>query len=316
MTKSIDLVLEGGGVKGVALVGATVALAEAGHRFERVAGSSVGALVGSIVAAMQHAGESMDRVDEIMRSLDYTKVLDRRPGPGLLRWWPRAADVAGVLTHLGAHHGRYLETWLRGVLGDLGVRTFGDLAFDDPDSSLEAGQSYRLVVTTSDVARQRLLRIPWDLPLMDRDPDDYDIARAVRASASIPFLFEPVRLRSRFGTSVLSDGSLLLSYPVDIFDRTDDRPARWPTIGVRLSSPASERAMAKPVTGPVSMLMNLIFTTVDSTQVRHVVDPADRDRSIFAKPRGVKWTDFDLTEEQKQELFESGHAAALRWLAR
>ena len=51
--KKADLVLEGGGVKGIALVGAAVALAEDGYRFERVAGSSAGALVGAIIVAMQ-----------------------------------------------------------------------------------------------------------------------------------------------------------------------------------------------------------------------------------------------------------------------
>ena len=68
------------------------------------------------------------------------------------------------------------------------------------------------------------------------------------------------------------------------------------------------------MTSPVSLLTNLIKTTVDSTQVRHVSDPAAIDRSIFAKPRGVRWTDFDLTPEQRTSLFEAGHGAASRWV--
>jgi len=38
-----DLVLEGGGVKGIALVGAIEILEEAGYTFNRVAGTSAGA---------------------------------------------------------------------------------------------------------------------------------------------------------------------------------------------------------------------------------------------------------------------------------
>ncbi|RLV57066.1 hypothetical protein D9V41_03720 [Aeromicrobium phragmitis] len=316
MQRSADLVLEGGGVKGIALVGAAVALAEHGYRFERIAGSSAGALVGAIIAAMQQRGESMDRVDDIMRTVDYRAMLDRRRGGRLLRWWPRAADAWGVLFHLGAYRGAHLQRWLAGVLGDLGVRTFGDLRFDDPGTSLAPGLSYRLVTTASDLSRQRVMYLPWDLAAYGRDADAFPVARAVRASAAIPFLFEPVRMKSSFGLSTLADGSLLRSYPVEAFDRTDGRPSRWPTIGVRLSSPAGERAKAKPVTGPVSLLMNLIFTTVDSTQIRHVSDPVDVDRSIFAKPRGVRWTDFDLTPEQQQSLYEAGHTAAQRWVAK
>lgn len=306
--------LEGGGVKGVALVGAAVALDEVGWRFERVAGSSAGAVVGAVIAAMQQAGEPLARADEIMRTLDYSQMQDRRPGLGWLRWSPRVADAWGILFHLGKHPGAYLTDWLRGVLADLGVRTFGDLVVDR--RATDARQRYRLVVSTSDLSRQRVLRIPWDLPDYGVEPDGFDVATAVRASAGIPFVFEPVRLRGAYGESTLADGSLLETFPVAAFDRHDGEVPRWPTIGVRLSSPASERAPAVPVTGPISMLRSLIHTTVDSTQIRHVEDPRDAERTIFAKPRGVGWTDFDITPVQQQGLYDAGFAAARRWIER
>ncbi|GAA1727683.1 patatin-like phospholipase family protein [Aeromicrobium alkaliterrae] len=313
-TRSADLVLEGGGVKGIALVGAAVALDEAGWRFERIAGSSAGAIVGSVIAAMQRAGEPLTRADEIMRTLDYSQMEDRRAGLRWLGWAPRVADAWGILFRLGMYEGAYLTDWLRGVLGDLGVRTFADLARDP--SAVDVRDRSHLVVSTSDLSRQRLLRIPWDLPEYGVDPDAFPVAVAVRASAGIPFLFEPVRLDGRYGESTLADGSLLETYPVAAFDRQDGEPPRWPSIGVRLSSRASERAPAVPVTGPVSMLRSLIYTTVDSTQIRHVDDPRDAERTIFARPRGVGWTDFDLTPEQQQSLFDDGHAAAQRWIAK
>ena len=314
--RTADLVLEGGGVKGIALVGAATALDEAGWTFARVAGSSAGALVGAIIAAMQQTGEPMTRVDEIMRTLDYRRMLDRRAVARALRWWPLAANGWGLLFHLGMYRGHYLTHWARGVLADLGVNTFADFAFDDPGSALAPEQSYRLLVTASDLSRQRLMYLPWDLATYGVEATGYPVSRAVRASAAIPFMFEPVRLKSSFGVSTLADGSLLRSYPIAVFDRQDGKPSRWPTLGIRLSSPSSERAPAKPVTGPLSLVQSLIYTTVDSTQVRHVSDDADVERSIFAKPRGVRWTDFDLTAEQQQTLFESGYAAGQKYLAR
>ena len=216
--KKADLVLEGGGVKGIALVGAAVALAEDGYRFERVAGSSAGALVGAIIVAMQQRNESMSRVDDIMRTLDYTKMLDRR-GPGrAFRWWPAIANGFGIVLNQGMYRGKYLEDWTRGVLADLGVHAFGDLVFPDPGSALEPEQSYRLVVTASDLSRQQLMYLPWDLREYGVDPDSYSVARAVRASAAIPFMFEPVTLRGRYGLSTLADGSLLRSYPIELAD--------------------------------------------------------------------------------------------------
>ena len=311
-----DLVLEGGGVKGIALVGAAVALAENGYTFARIAGSSAGSLVGSIIAAMQQAGEPLSRVDDIMRTLDYTDMLDRRGISRAFSWWPTLANGLGIVLNQGMYRGQHLEDWTRGVLADLGVRSFGDLAFDDPGSALDPNQSFRLVVTASDLSRQRLMFLPWDLPAYGIAPENFRVARAVRASSAIPFMFEPSTLRGRYGVSTLADGSLLRSYPIEIFDRDDGQPSRWPTIGVRLSSPSNERAPAKPVTGPLSLISSLIYTTVDSTQVRHVSDPINVERSIFAKPRGVRWTDFDLTPEQQQSLFEAGHAAGLSWLQR
>lgn len=316
LTKRADLVLEGGGVKGIALVGAAMALHDGGYRFARIAGSSAGAIVGAVIAAMQVAGEPMERVEDIVRTLDYEKMLDRRAGGRLVSWWPTFANAVGVLFHNGMYRGAHLEDWTRGVLSDLGVGTFADLVFDDPGSSLTAAQSYRLVVTTSDLARQRSMYLPWDLNTYGLDPNAFSVARAVRASAAIPFMFEPVILRSRFGQSSLADGSLLHSYPIDIFDRTDGKPSRWPTLGIRLSSPSNERAPAKPVTGPISLMMSLIYTTVDSTQIRHVSDPEDLDRSIFARPRGVSWTDFDLTDEQQARLYEAGYSATAKYLTK
>lgn len=311
-----DLVLEGGGVKGLALVGAVVALDEAGWRFERVAGSSAGALVGAVIAAMQQAGEPMSRVDDIVRTLDYSKMLDRRPVASALAWWPLLANAWGMWRHLGMYRGHYMTQWVEGVLAEFGVRTFADLYFDDPGSALGPDRSYRLVVTASDLSRQRLMYLPWDLETYGVDTHSYPVARAVRASAAIPFMFEPVDLHSKYGKSTLADGSLLRSYPIEIFDRHDGKPDRWPTIGVRLSSPAGERNPAKPVTGPITLMQNLIYTTVDSTQVRHLPDRGDVDRSIFAKPRGVRWTEFHLTPEQQESLFQAGYAAGQRWIKR
>jgi hypothetical protein len=49
--KRADLVLSGGGVKGVGLVGAVAALMDAGYRIQIVSGTSAGSIVGAVVAA-------------------------------------------------------------------------------------------------------------------------------------------------------------------------------------------------------------------------------------------------------------------------
>jgi predicted acylesterase/phospholipase RssA len=57
VTVFADLVLEGGGVNGIALVRVISVLEQRGYRFRRVAGTSAGAIVGSLVAANARAAE-------------------------------------------------------------------------------------------------------------------------------------------------------------------------------------------------------------------------------------------------------------------
>ena len=48
---AVDLVCEGGGVKGIAHIGAVSVLVEHGYRFQRVAGTSAGSIAAAFVAA-------------------------------------------------------------------------------------------------------------------------------------------------------------------------------------------------------------------------------------------------------------------------
>src|SRR4051812_37883460 len=67
-----DLVLEGGGVKGIGLVGAISVLEEHGYEFHRVAGTSAGAIVGALVASQIAAPD----LQKIMWAVDYNKFQD------------------------------------------------------------------------------------------------------------------------------------------------------------------------------------------------------------------------------------------------
>jgi NTE family protein len=231
-----DLVLEGGGVKGIALVGAVRPFVEAGYRFPRIAGTSAGAILGSVLAALQRAGEPASALSEIARTLDYTKFRDRGFPGSWLGPLGFLVDGFSVLLEDGAFEGDYLEDWLSGVLADLGVETFGDLRTNDPGDDGTIHHRYSLVVTASDLSRRRLLQLPWDYLDYGLDPDEQRVVDGVRASASIPFFFEPVTLKGARGSSTLVDGGLLSNYPISIFDRLDENPPRWPTIGIRLDA--------------------------------------------------------------------------------
>lgn len=293
-----DLVCEGGGVRGIGLVGAVDALAQAGYRFPRVAGTSAGAIVASLVAALQVAGEPLSRLAEVMRTIDYRKFLDRN----LLGRLPIVGGGLSLLVADGVYRGAYIEQLLAGLLGDLGVHTFGDLRTGDESDQY----AWSLVVTASDLSRRRLVRIPWDLGSYGIDPDEFPVARAVHASAAIPYVFEPVRVRG----ATWVDGGLLSDFPVQLFDRPDPR---WPTFGIRLSArPGIPPTHA--VHGPVSLGIAAIETLVSDQDNAYIDEPCTVRRTIFVPANDVSPIDFNLSAEQRDALYQRGLQAGQKFL--
>jgi len=109
---------------------------------------------------------------------------------------------------------------------------------------------------------------------------------------------------------------VLSHYPITIFDRTDGRMPRWPTFGVRLSArPDGQVQVAKPVRGPISLVLALVETLVTAKDAIHIEDPCAQVRTIFVDTSGISSIDFDVTPAQRERLLEAGQLAAERFLA-
>ena len=306
-----DLVLEGGGVKGIGLAGAVIALADAGYSFPRVAGSSAGAVVACLVAALQQAGEPLDRLGEIVRTVDYRRFRD----PGGLGRLPLVGRALSLLAYDGLYEGRYLEDFLTGALGELGVTTFADLRLPDGDPAadgLPPEHRSRLVVTVSDLSRQRLARLPWDLD--EYGVADLPVARAVRASAAIPFFFRPVRQASPGGRATWVDGGLLSNFPVELFDRGADLDPRWPTFGVRLTTRPPTPPVTRELRGPVAVGLAALDTLLTDQGTAYLEDRCTVERTVFVPTAGVSIVDFDLDAATTERLYGAGVTAAAAFL--
>ena len=302
-----DLVLEGGGVKGIALAGAISVLEERGYEFKRIAGTSAGAIVASLVAARVPASE----LTTIMRAVDYRKFQDGEA-------WERLAvgKAAAVLLEGGVYEGHYLKQWLDDVLRSHGVRTFGDLPYVDADRPPTPDKAFRLVVMTSDISQGCLRRLPWEYPRYGLAAHEQPVVDAVRASMSLPFFYEPVRLKAADGTeSWLVDGGMLSNFPIDVFDAPPTLEPRWPTFGVKLSArPDAVQGTVNHVHGVVSMSLAMLNTMTGFYDRMHVDDPSVTARTIFVDTGKVKTTDFDLDDVTREMLFDNGRAAATKFL--
>jgi NTE family protein len=312
-----DLVLEGGGVKGTGLVGALSAMVDRPdpYSFQRVAGTSAGAIVASMVAS----GISVEELKQIMVNLDFSKFEDLPP---VFKHFRQIGEAYGLIFKKGMFSGDFLHKWIQETLAAKGVHTWRDLKQDDPDSALPPQQRYKLVVIVSDVSQGRMLRIPWDYqPLLGIDPDDQPVADAVRASASIPFFFRPFAMKADpnltrgHGAVLCTDGGMLSNYPINIFDRHDGNQPRWPTLGVKLSA---QRPLADgkwdPDANALQLGLSLISTMEDAHDQMHIDKPFFSSRTIFVDTTGYKATDFHLTEADKLKLFANGQDAATEFL--
>jgi NTE family protein len=330
-----DLALEGGGVKGIGLVGAVLVLDEAGYRIQRVAGTSAGAIAAALIAALVQVGRPMVELKTALDSLTFSNFMpegilhrffDRLGEPGEI-----AADMA-VLTHrMGLYPGDYLEQWLTPILGQLRVTAFRDLKIEqatDPGMSLPPERRYRLVVHVSDVTRGELVRLPWDYDYYGVDRDAMAVVNAVRASMSIPFFFEPVTFQAEAahvptavsggetgvenyapGTVTWVDGGMLRNFPISAFDRIDGKPPRWPTIGIKLSGFQDAFGSTTACTRSPEIAIRCLRTMMNEWD-RYEIEESTAARTIFVPNGGITATQFELSKEEQDLLFNNGVKAA------
>ena len=317
--RNVDLVFEGGGVKGIALVGALEALEQHGFVAQNMAGASAGA----IVAVLYAAGYTPGELYEILKRLEFRDFLDKG-------WEDRVLGVSyplSILKDQGIYEGDVFREWLADLLAARGKHTFGDLVH--PDHSDDPRFRHRAQVVVSDLTARRMLVLPRDSErFLGVDPDELSIAEAVRMSMSIPIFFEPVAFTVEkdgddriLGEHVLVDGGMLSNFPVHVFD-VDGEPD-WPTFGLLLTEPEArasegrEITGVKPAQGPVAKTLDYaksVLETLLEAHDRMYLEAADFARTIPIDSLGVKTTEFDLGDADKDALYESGRRAAEAFL--
>lgn len=302
----VDLVFEGGGVKGIALVGALSVLEERGYQLEHLAGTSAGAIVATLCAA----GYSAAQIQEVIAGQNFSRFMD-------MTWEdhiPVAGEALSILFEEGIYKGKYFLDRMTELLEAKNIRTFGDLLYEPHTDDLH--YRYKVQVIASDVTGRSLLVLPRDAGQLGIDnPDEMQVAQAVRMSMSIPLFFEPVRFAHAADkqTHIIVDGGLLSNFPVWVFD-SSGTPA-WPTFGLKLVEADPQKDTLGQAIPPghvgdiVSYLKGLISTMLEAHD-RLYLEQDQFVRTITIPTTGVSTTDFNLTPEQAQGLYQAGRDAA------
>ncbi|ASS91877.1 MULTISPECIES: patatin-like phospholipase family protein [Aeribacillus] len=277
----IDGVFSGGGIKGFAFIGAYKALEEKGFEFVRVAGTSAG----SIIAALIAAGYKSDEILSLMDSLELRKFLDKRKGIMsfmLMKW-------ISVYWRMGLYKGQFLEEWMEEKLKAKGVSTFADL----PKGKLR--------VIASDLTNGKIVVLPDDLSKYGINPNRFSVAKAVRMSSCLPYFFEPVKLWTKDGVSIVVDGGVLSNFPIWLFD---GKIKKRPILGFQLSAHIEERPKNE-IKNALSMFHALFETMKEAHDARHIATRHERS-IVFIPVENILTTEFKITNEKKQELIQLG----------
>jgi NTE family protein len=316
--KRVDLVFEGGGVKGIGLAGAFSYLDEQGFKPQRVAGTSAGAITAALVAA-GYSGQELQSL--VLEQMKFKSFEDGGR-------WP-VSQALELAAHKGLHPGKYFESWMRERLEDKGITKFGQLRVPNGDGAdAPDAVQYSLQVIASDITEQRMLVLPRDAEEhLGLDPDELEIAAAVRMSMSIPIFFDPVVYhdhRKPHDQRLIVDGGLLSNFPVWLFDTPPGQVPRWPTFGLLLVAPNQQAPLVpgddpeRTDEGKVSILgfLMAIGHTMMEAHDRLYVEQANYARTIPINTLGVQTTQFSIDDDPqlKRKLYDSGRDAAADFL--
>lgn len=337
MTEFRNLVFEGGGVWGIAYEGVLSELERLdGIDFDgllRVGGASAGAITACLLAV----GYGPQELGRVLRDTSFSKFKDDDLG--------FARDTARLLTEYGWYKGDEFRRWIRklirtrirqlsaeaGVQPPAGRPTFAQLA-DWQRSLAEKGRHLpALYVVGSNLSRQRREIYSAEAA----HTPSLHIDDAVRRSMSIPLFFACARGQRR---DVIVDGGLTWNYPVNLFDHRrylsdpqrgrpvayaddDDRVFNTETLGIRLDTTRELQLNLKDWANEPIEIDNIVkfgwalaaFTRAVANKIH--LHKNDWSRTLFVDVGdSIGFTDFELSEEQKEFLVEAGREGARKYL--
>ncbi len=315
-----NLLFEGGGVKGIAYVGAMEVLEEKGilAGIRRLGGTSAGA-INAVLLGLNHSNAE---TKDILTGLNFRNFLDDS--------WGVIRDTDRLITEYGWYKGDFFRSWIgeiiRAKTGN-SESTFNDI------SAQSAAKGFRDIYLIGTNLSPRFSEV-----FSAEHTPRMCVADAVRISMSIPLFFAAKRsLRS----DVYVDGGVLDNYPIKLFDRQKyvDDPTHLAipsyyrdhnaslqaqgidvspyiynkeTLGFRLDSAkeiAVFRDQAEPQHHPIGDFFDYVWGLVDTLMEAHDsmhLHSDDWQRTTYIDTLGVGTTDFGLDDAKKEALLQSG----------
>ena len=283
----IGLALSGGGAFGLAEIGVIQWLEENHIPVDRIAGTSMG----SIIGAMYATGMSPAEIQKFAEAIDWDQALLPEPTYTQLSY-RRKQDRREFLINapLGLKHGL---NGPNGFSSGQGVGVLLDrIAFPESGAATfdDFSIPFRCVATDMFSGEAVVLH-------------DGPLSQAVRASMAIPGVFTPVEINGR----VLADGGLVQNIPVEtVRDMNADA-----VIAVELRIPPGDRPQLETLTGVLTRAVNIMITQNERRSL------ALAQANVSIDTSGFSATDYSRVKDLVQLGYKSaaGMSSALLPLA-
>ncbi|MDR2136653.1 MAG: patatin-like phospholipase family protein, partial [Synergistaceae bacterium] len=274
----VVLALSGGGTRGFAHIGVIEVLEEQGIPVVGIVGTSIGSLIGALNAS----GYRAKALRKVIGELDLPALLSENTGPMFVFTGDdRQAKMNTVSTLT------YKKTGKRG--GPLGILT-GDKLF----------QYYSQLLRNVDVTDFSELPIPYAAVAADIRTGKKVVLRsgslpsAMRASMSIPALFEPWEIDGR----LLVDGGLVSNLPIDT---AKELFPRVPVIGVDVSDVPSKDRSIDTFVDVIDQALTIVMRRTTEEEIRHA--------DLLVVPRVQEFSFLSATSTN--DIIQRGREAAL-----
>ncbi|MGJ8591201.1 MAG: patatin-like phospholipase family protein [Aquaticitalea sp.] len=273
----VGLVLSGGGAKGFAHIGVLKVLDSLNIKVDYVAGTSMGAIIGSLYAS----GYTGNQLDSIFKSLNFDDVINDNI--------PRAAKT-------------FYE---RDNSEKYGVTLpFEKFKIKLP-SALSRGQNVfnllsKMMLPVSDITEFDKLEIPFFCMATNVETgesiilDKGNLAQAVAASGALPSLFQPVVIDD----NILIDGGVTNNYPIDEL-RAKGMDV---IIGVDVQDGLSDRKELS--SAPAILLQINNYRTINDMKLKA------QKTDIYLKPDITNYSVISFSEGEN--IINAGETAALK----
>lgn len=275
------LVFAGGGVRGLAYIGAIEAIEATHPRFLAEVTCAAGASIGALFALLVVLGYSVAEIRAAAFDTDFAVFLANDGD----------IDVVNLFTSFGLSRGTQMTRRVAALIAAKGFAE--DIAF----AALSAQTGRDLVVLATCVDTQSVEHFDADAS------PDLSVTAALRMSMSVPLLFTAPLHNGRYYT----DAGVLNNYPIDLHD-----PADASVLGFRLSPEVSHSP--QKIYDIQSFLTNVVYCTLtdlEHCRSEHAVTPTNT-LSIPFPDSAPGSFQVEISDTDKNLLVRCGFLAVLR----